>query len=186
MPLNLTCQQCGGAFVELKPRANRPRRYCSFVCSNAGRTQPIVERFWAKVNKTEACWVWTGQTDSDGYGRIKTSNRPRKRIRAHGFSWELHVGPIPNGLDVCHRCDNPPCVRPDHLFLGTTADNQADKVAKGRQARGERHASAKLTTAHVLAIRADRTTRQRDLASQYGVSIQLIAAIRARRVWKHL
>ena len=89
------------------------------------------ERFWTRVvgDLATGCWLWTGPRFREGYGSL--SYGPL-RIRAHRFSWELHVGPIPEGLVVCHRCDNPPCVRPDHLFLGTQSDNLHDAVAKGR------------------------------------------------------
>lgn len=100
---------------------------------------PFHERFWAQVNKTDTCWLWTGRMNPvRGYGRCYYRKRD---IDTHRIAWELTYGPIPDGLVVCHRCDNPPCVNPDHLFLGTQADNVADKVAKNRQAKGETHGS---------------------------------------------
>lgn len=90
-----------------------------------------VETFWSKVTKTDGCWTF--QTAGYGYANMVTHgpNNPRV-VKAHRFSWTLHNGQVPPGLRVCHHCDNPPCVRPDHLFLGTDADNMRDKVAKGR------------------------------------------------------
>lgn len=97
---------------------------------------PSEDRFWAKVDKSGDCWVWTASVFRErlGYGKFQTgSNRGESRVAyAHRVSWELHFGPIPNGLFVCHHCDNPPCVRPDHLFLGTAADNVRDMDRKGR------------------------------------------------------
>lgn len=92
-------------------------------------------QFWLKVQKTDTCWLWIGHKDQQGYG--KTSIRG-KRILAHRYSYELHYEAIPSGLYVCHKCDVPNCIRPDHLFLGTNLENLADKFAKNRQAKGEK------------------------------------------------
>jgi hypothetical protein len=95
------------------------------------KPKPLDERFWRHVDASGDCWVWTGARSIAGYGKMRLS-RPRQLMDAHRVSWELHNGPIPDGFLVLHRCDNPPCVRPEHLFLGTHADNAADKIAKGR------------------------------------------------------
>lgn len=93
----------------------------------------LAERFWAKVRKSKGCWEWTGAKQHNGYGFIHTGGHViRRPLRAHRASWELHYGPIPAGLWVLHRCDNPSCVRPDHLFLGSRSDNMKDCAAKGR------------------------------------------------------
>jgi hypothetical protein len=85
----------------------------------------------ARVVRGDGCWGWTGKTDGFGYGVVQLG-RGEPRSGAHRVSWRLHCGPIPDGLHVLHRCDNPPCTRPDHLFLGTALDNQRDASAKGR------------------------------------------------------
>jgi len=109
----------------------RARTWYQVHRARPGRLAPAEERFWRQVQKdVDGCWLWTGRP-VQGYGRFRPSSRGTK-IGAHRYSWELHVGPIPDGLDVCHRCDVPLCIRPDHLFLGTHADNMADMVAKGR------------------------------------------------------
>jgi hypothetical protein len=112
----------------------------------------LAVRFWAKVQKGPGCWLWTAYRNRDGYGQFRVGGRMSK---AHRVSWMLHFGPIPGGLDVLHRCDNPDCVNPSHLWLGTDADHTADKVAKGRQSRqkGEMHGQAKLCAAEVITIR---------------------------------
>lgn len=91
----------------------------------------VEERFWDKVTKTETCWTWSAKKDKNGYGRFSPSGET-SQLPAHRFSWELHNGPIPEGLLVCHHCDNPECTNPSHLFLGTPQDNMTDKVLKGR------------------------------------------------------
>lgn len=107
-------------------------------------TPPEV-RFWAKVNKTDGCWLWTGATHRQGTGKTHgVFSWSGKQSTAHRFSWELHFGPIPEGLNVLHNCpngDEPHCVNPAHLWLGTLADNNRDMFAKGRGAVGERHGS---------------------------------------------
>lgn len=124
--------------------------------------------FWRRVEKTDACWLWIGSRRRDGYGRHRVNGTPR-RIRAHRLSWEMHFGAIPSGMSVLHHCDNPPCVRPDHLFLGTDTDNTADKVRKGR-------ANSALTIEQVreVRLRLSDGTSQAVLARQYGVSRSVI------------
>lgn len=130
------------------------------------------------------CWWWTAGVNETGYGRIQTKNGPS---RAHRISYELHKGPIPQGMGVLHRCDQPGCVNPDHLFLGTPADNAADREAKGRNRppRGEGQRSAKLTENQVREIRA-ASGKQRDIAKRFGVTQANVWAILARKTWAHI
>lgn len=123
-----SCAHCGQAF-HVKP-SQRDHQYCSRACYREARTRPLMERFWEKVDMSGDCWVWTGSCSPWGYGQIGVP--PNQIARAHRVSWELHHGPIPHGLYVCHHCDNPRCVRPDHLFLGTPSDNTQDMLHKGR------------------------------------------------------
>jgi len=149
------------------------------------RWKSASERFQENytINENSGCWEWNGSLDTLGYGRIYANS---KRVQAHRFSFELHRDPIPEGLIVCHRCDNRKCVNPKHLFLGTNADNVADRDAKGRQARGERVTESKLTADEVRAIRSASGISQRALAKQYGVSPTQIKDIQLSRYWKHL
>jgi hypothetical protein len=96
-----------------------------------------VENFWSKVDQTGDCWTWTAGRDKDGYGKfaIGLGGHAQRHVRAHRFAYESLVGDIPDGHVVMHRCDNPPCVRPDHLTTGTPLDNNDDKIAKGRDVR---------------------------------------------------
>ena len=105
-----------------------------------GSGRPIPVRFWEKVRKGGGCWLWTGNRHRRGYGILGLRREGKRTIsaKAHRLSWEIHNGPIPAGMVVCHHCDNPPCVNPSHLFLGTQVDNIRDMVAKGRQRSGAR------------------------------------------------
>lgn len=127
--LKRNCLQCGEAFAAAITEINRgAAKFCSQVCCKAFR-RPLPERFWSKVKKTVGCWTWTAATSEFGYGRIDTDDGLKS---AHRVSWEMHVGPIPEGCSVLHSCDNPPCVRPDHLFLGTLKENTQDMLRKKR------------------------------------------------------
>lgn len=146
---------------------------------------PAEARFWRHVDKTSDCWIWTASVSTDGYGRFAVT--PTVVPLAHRYAWTLANGPIPTGMVVMHSCDNPPCVRLDHLRLGTQADNLADMCAKGRQRSGslpgEANPGAHLTAIQVAAIRLD-TRPQRAVARAYGVGKSSIARIRQGRTWK--
>lgn len=149
-------------------------------------TKPLADRFWAKVDRRgeDECWPWTAGVDAYGYGAIGAGGRGAGTLKAHRVSWEIHNGPIPDSMMVCHRCDYRRCCNPKHFFLGTNADNQEDKKVKGVQ-RGFGNSAAVLTEQHVLEIRASTADAEK-LALDYGVTAKHIKAIRAKRVWKHL
>jgi hypothetical protein len=155
---------------------------------------PIEDRFWLMVRKTRGCWLWTGATQgSMGYGVLATGGKQGGQTRAHRLSWEIHNGPIPSGLWVLHTCDNPRCVRPDHLWLGTRQDNVDDCVTKGRNAGGggkslgEAHGMAKLTNDVVLAMRADYPAMtQKAIAEKYGTNQTTVSLVVNRKRWTHI
>lgn len=160
-----------------------------FLRGHSGRRQ-VEDRFWPYVIKPEGggCWVWVGAKNDYGYGVLRGGNGDGLSVRAHRFSYELHLGTIPAGMKVLHRCDTPACVNPDHLFLGTHADNSKDKVSKGRHAVGERFPHAKLTAALVLEIRDlfSQGVPKTELADRYGVGVNAISRVVTRQTWKHV
>ena len=178
--------------------------YCSRSCTMKARPRkktPLAERLWRRVIRTggDGCHVWQGATDVFGYGIIGSDVGKRgSTIPTHRASWALAYGPIPEGLYVLHTCDNPPCVRPDHLFLGTKRDNNLDMVTKGRHAAqigtqnapsGERHRMAKLTEEQVLDIRSRHGARLasvQQLAEEHDVSMAHVYKIVRGESWKYL
>jgi hypothetical protein len=145
----------------------------------------IASRFWAKVNKSGDCWIWESHINYAGYGKFMLN---RISQSAHRVAWELTNGPIPEGLCICHKCDNPPCVNPEHLFLGTHADNAADRVAKGRGigCPGELNPKAKVSKKDVEDIRrrcASGESRQ-SVASLYGITAGQVRNITTGKAWR--
>jgi hypothetical protein len=167
-------------------------RFCSRTCVNRSRRIPLKARFLRHVSppNENGCVLWTGAIDDKGYGRMGVERQSRNRVAlAHRVAWELANGPIPDGLNVLHRCDVPPCVAIEHLFLGTTADNIADKMAKGRQARGEKAGNAKLTPELVRQIRdryAAGGISQHKLAKESRTSVANVCLIVNRKHWRHI
>jgi hypothetical protein len=143
-----------------------------------------IERFWAKVERGEgnACWVWVGYLHDGWHGQVRVGGKARY---AHRVSWEMANGPIPEGMVVRHRCDNPACVNPRHLELGTHADNVADRVARGRSAKGEANGRAKLSGEKVEAIRAriESGDAQTQIATDFGVSRRAVYKIKTGKTW---
>lgn len=163
---------------------------------------PIEDRFWAKVNKDGPtpshcpdlgpCWEWTGFRSRAGYGQLGIGRVSDGLVYTHRFSWTMHHGPIPTGMCVLHKCDNPACVNPVHLFLGTQADNLRDMNTKGRGnpiggrwARGSAHHGSKLTESAVVEIRSSAESLN-SCALRFGVSKKLVLLVRQRKVWVHV
>lgn len=132
------------------------------------------------------CWLWTATINPGGYASINSGRRANNRtLRAHRVSWELHYGPIPSGLLVCHRCDTRSCVNPAHLFLGTYTDNNRDKVAKGKQPSGDSHGSTVINSEIARTIK-ESSERSGILAARFNISARHVAAIRSGELWKCL
>lgn len=180
---------CAYCNQEYSPSVEGKRqRFCSKRCGLLNRysspeyTASIPDRFWSYVDKSSDCWEWQATIHTGGYGEFSVNGH---YILAHRYSWELHNGMPAGNLLVCHSCDNPRCVRPDHLFLGTDADNVQDMIKKRRHQHGEAHRSSKFTPAEVRAIRASTETI-RTLARHYGVAHSTIGNIKRGKTWSHI
>lgn len=143
--------------------------------------------FLKQIEKTNRCWIWRGSLNKQtGYGRIQING---KRMGAHRFAYSIFKGDLVDGLFVCHTCDNPTCVNPDHLFLGSSLANIADCIIKGRNTKGEKHGSHKLTENDVREMRRLYATgkhTQKSLAERYGIDRPYTTKIINRRQWKHV
>ncbi len=194
---SVICGGCGLLFS--KPYRMSATRlaadhFCSAECSRRYRSRVAAEnveaRFWSYIlqpNDPNCCWPWQGQVDANGYGRFNW--RRGETQLAHRLSYRLAHGELPVDRFVCHRCDNPPCINPAHLFLGTQLDNMRDAAAKGRTAspdrRGEEVNTAKLSTTDVVFIRGATATTA-EVAALFDISQAQVNNIRKRRQWKHV
>lgn len=190
------CAHCGAPFQT----RNAKTRHCSKRCGGITREGTPRERLFTKIVQSpnpDACWAWTGRVlpGPRGYGSLKVDGR---ETLAHRLMWELTNGPIPDGLCVCHRCDNPPCCNPAHLFIGTHTDNMRDSARKGRLGRGnigrprldmtgEKHRDAKLTIERVQFARSHAQSRTvASMARDFKVSTNALKAAIHGKTWRHV
>lgn len=192
------CVTCG-RLIRIPPSKRGRTRYCSRTCRFQAAVDAIPHRFWSQVDKSggpNACWEWTGSL-RNGYGQMSYLDGGKTRNEGtHRVAWRLTNGPIPDGMFVCHACDNPPCCNPSHLFLGTALDNNRDANRKGRHPHdaawnpaGEVNPKAKMTDAQVIEARrrwAAGGVSKSQLAREYGVSSTMMSWIILHRHWTHL
>lgn len=167
-------------------RGSRLTSGCSTSCK-CGDGLTLSERLLNRrvINSETGCWEWHGHSLPSGYGLY---THKKKTFIVHRLSYETFVGPIPDGMFVCHHCDNPRCFRPECLFLGTREDNTNDMLSKERQARGERVGVSKLVTKDIATIRTMATSgyTQQEIADQFDVSQMTICRIIAGKIWRHI
>lgn len=183
------CRNCGSVIAS-KKNAERARRrgygFCSSRCSGA-RRKSLFSRFSERVSPepNTGCWLWLGSLNPHGYAQLGAGGAGTGSRTAHRVAFEIFKRPLNHGEVVCHSCDNPQCVNPDHLFVGTDADNVRDCISKGRNAFGERCGQSKLSDEIVRAIRKSDKTHS-ELAREYGCSVACISNARAGKTWRHV
>ncbi len=202
------CEKCGAEFKWTRGRNQKSKpRFCSVKCrhefghigfrpggdyriddaSPEEKRERFIKSFEKGVIRTEKCWEWSGTIAPDGYP-IMSCNKRYGSDRAHRASWIIHHGPIPEGKLVCHKCDNRACTNPEHLFLGTPADNTRDMIQKNRKCIGSNVPSAKLDDEKVKVIKEMLKLKMSypKIAKAFGVGINAIIRIKRGETWKHL
>ena len=192
-----SCEACGRSFVT-KPynvlkgegrfcsrRCALPTRIATMTATKREKSKAAEDRFWVKVDRSggpDACWPWLASCTPGGYGQFTVGGLKKK---AHRFAYELTNGPLGADTLACHRCDVRACCNPSHIFPGTTQDNTADCVAKGRHGVGRKNGRARLNEDLVRLIRASAES-EAALGERYGVASSTIGAIRTRQNWRHI
>jgi hypothetical protein len=180
------CGRAAPVAVQSTTRSGMLRAHPMRFAYGHNGSKSLEEKFWANVDRhsPDECWWWTGRNRDGRYGILTHRG---KGAGAHRISYEIHIGAIPKGMLVCHTCDNPACVNPKHLFLGTPKDNMQDKMAKGRgrHLKGDKNPASRLTTSKVIAIRerARNGESQRALAREYGICQQTVSEIVLHKIW---
>lgn len=183
--VEVACQRCALPFSVLPSRIIRgDGKFCSRQCSQASRRVDIADRFWSKVHKTQGCWIWVACKGNKGYGGIRAG----KEQRAHRVAYILTYGDIDDNLCVLHRCDNPSCVRPDHLFLGTQQQNIEDCVSKKRNHFGEKSPQSKLSDEIVKQMRIEYASGQTiaKISAKFNAAYSITHRAINKKAWKHV
>ena len=185
-PVFKECLHCKNTFKAFQSKIRLGQgKFCSPKCGTDHGKRPVKDRVLECIDKSGDCWIWTGYKDPNGYGRLNIDLKPRL---VHRLMMELEGHQLTPSQYVCHKCDNPSCVNPDHLFVGTAADNSADMAAKGRSCRGEKQGQSKLTENEVLDIRKryEGGEVQSKIAKEYGLHQVTVSEIVTRKIWKHV
>jgi hypothetical protein len=185
------CRTCQKSFAFYGPPCvfkRGGRRYCSDACYRNRPLVPLIDRFFRYVGRKTGtgCIPWVGPMTA-GRGYLGKGRAGQGSVFAHRVAYEFAFGPIPDGLVVCHRCDNPACVNPSHMFLGTQSDNMADMNAKGRHARGE-GSGGKLSASDIPAIRAALAAgeAQESVGRRFGITQSAVSRIKLGKNWRHV
>jgi len=185
-------ENCGGktyAYGLCKKHYRRVKKHGDPNASYCTRGT-LEERFWRKVQKTEhdLCWIWSGSKNKKGYGRLGSGGKKQKYYLAHRVSYTINKGEIPEGLYVLHSCDNPSCVNPNHLRVGTGSENIKEAYDKGRKQNpilfGEDNPKSKLTIDQVKFIKSNPQLGHKTIADMFGLSPNCIRGVRIGRTWK--
>lgn len=175
-----SCQKCGATFRVPQSAVDRGRgKYCSRKCAGTGKAPNRPSDLWDRLDKSGDCWIWTGPKYESGHGTMGYCGR---YDGTHRLAWRFARGPIPEGMYVCHHCDNPACCNPDHLFLGTPIESVQNAVRRGR------HGYRKLTEEGVKRIRARHESgeTQTSIANDLGLSLGAVWHVVHRKTWKHV
>jgi hypothetical protein len=201
----MDCSICGNKTAALGLCTKHYYRFRKYGSATATGTKPHgtpEERFWAKVQKSDECWLWIGGKTRAGYGVIQEGGKGSKTLLAHRLSYTLHKGPIADGLHVLHSCDNPSCVNPEHLRCGTNSENMQDAYDRGRKVTpftkkenrrqgpgaslpGSKNPNAKLTEDDIRAIRSSGK-RPTEIAKDYNMTVAGASQILLRKSWRHV
>lgn len=200
----LDCETCGKEFFAYRGKNSPLPRVCSHKCRSGivnkwtspdefswkNSSQEVIKTqlmisFDKRTEKSSGCWKWKGSKNKGGYGSFHSDGNG-KRIAAHRLSWKLFRGEIPDNLCVRHKCNNPECVNPDHLLLGTLKENSQDRIDAGNSCKGSKNKKSKIDEKLVKEIKESIRLGIRGLAKKYGISRSVICSIKHERTWKHV